>query len=197
MAIFITINGPLGVGKTWTVNQLKAYFGPAGVGFTDVNFQEPIRLLAYQLLDLPLTVPYDLMKATKYMGFTGREWIIKISESMKEMVPTIWVDKSLARIDRLSDIPLDPDRTKQMVFVADSQGFEVELYPIQEWGMREGNHWISIGIEPPELRHRRGAKWQDDDSRFNLCHMLPPSNVVTDSNEACWLLKDKLQRLGM
>jgi hypothetical protein len=197
MAIFITINGPLGVGKTWTVNQLKAYFGLAGVGFTDVNFQEPIKLLSYQLLDIPADFPYDLMKITKYHGFTGREWIIHISERMKDKVPTIWVDKALARIDRISSLPLDQDAIKNRVFVADSQGFEVEMTAIQTWRTAGGHTWIPIGIEPPELRHRRGAKWQDDDSRFNLCHTLPPENVVTDSNEAYWLLKNKLQELGM
>lgn len=197
MAIFITINGPLGVGKTWTVNQLKAYFGPKGVGFTDVNFQEPIRLLAYQLLDLPAHYPYDKMKAERFHGHTGREWIIMISESAKQLNPTIWVDKALARIDRLDDIPLDPDRQQRMVFVADSQGFEVEMMPIQEWSQLEGNYWIPIGIEPPEFRMKRGMKWQEDDSRFNLCHMLPPSNVVPDSNEAYWLLKNKLESRGM
>lgn len=191
VARLITINGPLGVGKTWTVNKLKEYFGVQGVTFIDVNMQEPIKQLAYQLLDLPSSYSYDQMKMTRFMGFTGREWIIKISESMKDLRPTIWVDKSL---NKITDDGYLTGRND--IYIIDSQGFEVEMNPISEWGRLEVNEVIQIGIEPPDKRHLRGQKWQADDSRYNLCHLLPSSNVVTDSNEAYWLLKNKIQSMG-
>lgn len=192
MARLITINGPLGVGKTWTVNRLKEYFGVQAVNFVDVNMQEPFKKIAYDVLGIPSSFPYDQMKVTKYHGFTGREWMIKISESMKEMHPTIWVEKSLNLITVDSCLPSN----RKKIYMIDSQGFEVEMIPLVKWGELPENDLIQIGIEPPEERDRRGMKWQENDSRYNLCHLLPETHVLPDSNEAYWFLKSEIQKRG-
>jgi hypothetical protein len=186
----VTINGPLGVGKTWVYNRLSELLAPMGVPLVTVNFQEPLKELTYQLLNVPSHFPYDLFKNTVYHGHSGRAWMIHLSESMKQLDPTIWVRKS---VDKMIDITTNvPNNTQYArIFIADSQGFEVELDFLSR---QKVVSLLSCSIEPIEYRDRRGQKYQEDDSRYNLAHLC--EIVTEDSSEMYWQLKAALERRG-
>lgn len=187
MAKLITINGPLGVGKTWVSLRLQEYFGIQGIQFVDVSFQKPLESLAREMVDAPKDMPYDLFKKTLFFGVSGRDWMINISENAKTLYAPIWVHKSFNKISKAAN----QERT---IFLADSQGFPIELAFLDEKADRKELELMTISIEPPDKTHLRGKLWQENDSRFNLAHMT--QYVAPDSNEAYWLLKNKIQERG-
>lgn len=116
----IMINGPIGSGKTWILNQLKAEHRGHSVGIHQVSFKEPIALGTQAMLGVSHT-DYDTFKITNYSGLTGREWMIRFATSAREIDDNIFVDAALER----ALVTFHPN-TKQL-FICDDLGFENEV----------------------------------------------------------------------
>lgn len=182
----VTINGPLGVGKTWTVDRLAA-MNP-DVLFHRVSWQNCLRKAAMALLGVhEIQVSYDVFKKTDYFGKTGRQWMIDMSEGFAKRHDELFFSKVMHQTMR--DTILVP--RKKHVFIADSNGFENELAYFK---VQEDVNVLACSIEPPDMKERRGLPWIDGDSRFNLAAKC--SVVAPDSTEALVLITGALQRRG-
>ncbi len=157
MMKLMTINGPLGSGKTWVAKQL-AIQNP-DTAFVFVSFQYPLRAGTMAMLGLdPDTADYDEFKVTNYFDKTGREWMIFYATHAREFDPMIWSRVLHSTMKQVVGIP---------VFVADSNGFEDELDYF--YGQGDVNLYAT-SIEPPGYENRRGQVYMEGDSRFNLAH---------------------------
>lgn len=168
MMKLLTINGPLGSGKTWVAKQL-AIQNP-GVAFVYVSFQYPLKAGTMCMLGLdPDTEDYDKFKVTDYFGMTGRQWMIHFATAARSFDPVIWSRVMHSTMRQVIGTP---------IFVADSNGFEDELDYF--YGQGDVNLYAA-SIEPPEYKDRRGLLYSNSDSRYNLAHRC--HTVGRDSNE--------------
>lgn len=187
---FVTINGPLGVGKTWVVQQLLNHIYKILV--VPVSWQDPLRKACYELCAVDSSVPYDTFKKMTYFGRTGREWMIRMSEDFAKEHSETFFSEVLAH--RIMNSPLmgkgDFINFSSVIFVADSNGFASELMYFKAHAAFDV---LACCIEPPGSPPR-GELWRPDDSRYNLAHMC--DIVLPDSTTAFHKLMEALTRRG-
>lgn len=179
-ARLLTINGPLGSGKSWIIRQMtegSKCLMFQGIARYPVDFKDPLRKAVYGLLDIPDSYPYDLFKTNLYMGISGRQWMIKLSEDFaKQINPMFFSEVLYASILR----KVDGRGFGQAIFMSDSNGFEEELMFFKS---RDKIDLLTCCIEPPGSAPA-GERWQEDDSRHNLSHMCdvvgPDSTTVLE-----------------
>lgn len=181
----VTLNGPLGCGKTWTVERIVA-MNP-DVLFHRVSWQDCLRKAAMALLGVPIHFSYDVFKKTDYYGKTGRQWMIDMSEGFAKQHDPLFFSKVMH--DTIRNVIRVP--RKKHVFIADSNGFENEL---DYFRVQEDVSLLACSIEPLHLQDRRGLPWIESDSRFNLAHKC--TLVAEDSTEMLGKLNAALQRRG-
>lgn len=160
----VTINGPLGHGKTWLRNRLEDHYKNHSMKrVVAVSFQDPLRRAAMNLVGLnPDTFSYDDFKKTVFHGKTGRELMILLSE---EFAKPFYGEQFFVAV--MSDAIRKTSLPSNALFVADSNGFEIEL----DWLRAQPDFDVlSVAIEPAGMKIRRGMPWQADDSRYNLAH---------------------------
>lgn len=116
----IMINGPIGSGKTWILNQLKAEYKGHSVGIIPVSIKEPLVAGTMAMLGVSHE-DYDTFKKTSYSGLTGREWILRFDKSARDIDENIFADAMLKK----ALIQFHP-AVKQL-FICDSVGIESEL----------------------------------------------------------------------
>ena len=180
----VTLNGPLGCGKTWTADRVAAV--NPDVLFHRVSWQDCLRRAAMALLGVKeIQVSYDLFKKTDYYGKTGRQWMIDLSEGFAKQHDPLFFSKVMH--DTMRNVICVPN--KKHVFIADSNGFENEL---DYFRVQEDVNLLACSIEPLHLQDRRGLPWIDGDSRFNLAAKC--TLVAEDSTEMLGKLNAALQR---
>ena len=178
---FITMNGPLGVGKSWVGDQLEKYLKTnhpntrlIRASFQDVLAAGVQRLLGAEHMD------YAEFKLTEFYGLTGRQWLIRTSEEMMKPVdPMIFskilYDRMKLETEQRKNV-LAHGQIKSLLFYADSNGFEDELMFFRS---RDDLDLLACSIEPADFTDRRGQPWIDGDSRYNLAHL---ANVVAPTS---------------
>lgn len=182
----VTINGPLGVGKSWTAERLEAIH--SHICIHRISFQDCLRKASMALLGVdPNHISYDVFKKAEYLGKTGRQWMIDMSEGFAKSHDPLFFSKIMHQTMRTS--LLTPNR--KHLFVADSNGFESEL---DYFKVQEDVNLLACSIEPLEYREHRGEPWVEGDSRFNLAHKC--TLVAEDSTEMLGKLNAALQRRG-
>lgn len=183
----VTINGPLGSGKSWTANKLEGFLSASSYTRVErVSFQDPLRIATMALLGVT-GMDYDQFKISNFLGLTGRAWMIKISEELAKPIDPNFFSKVM-----LSQLLIRANDQKHFVplFVADSNGFEVEIDFLRG---REEIDLLTCCIEPPGSPPR-GELWTPGDSRVNLAHKC--AIVAKDSNELYGKLIAALERRG-
>lgn len=183
----VTINGPLGCGKTWTVDRISAM--NQNVIFHRVSWQDSLKKAAMALLGVPIHFSYDLFKKTDYYGKTGRQWMIDLSEGFVKQHDPLFFSKVMHSTMQMEHANHALMTHKKHVFIADSNGFENEL---DYFRVQEDVNLLACSIEPLHLRERRGLPWIDGDSRFNLAAKC--TLVAEDSTEMLGKLNAALQR---
>jgi len=159
----ITLNGPLGSGKTWVKNQLVSILTAQGIPTSSASWQDPLRKACYALLGVNADVSYDYFKVTDYYGRTGREWMIAMSEDFAKIHDPNFFSRVLADNLRAHH----GSRKHKHIFIADSNGFDHELTFLRA---QEDIDVLACGICPPDSPPP-GERWRPDDSRINLSHM--------------------------
>lgn len=181
----VTLNGPLGVGKSWAADRV-AQLLPDLMIFR-VSFQDPLRKAAMALLGVSESqVPYSVFKDTIYFGLTGREWMIQMSEDFAKQREPLFFSKVMHLTMRNQ---LQPVKRKA-IFMADSNGFESEL---DYFRVQPDIDLLACSIEPPDSAPR-GTPWIPGDSRFNLAHKC--TLVREDSTQMAHAIVDALERRG-
>jgi hypothetical protein len=174
MIKLITINGPLGSGKSWTADRIQDLY-PYPVT-KRLGFQDKLAEIVRLMFDVPADVKYDEFKKTEFFGITGRQWMINVSENAKALYAPVWVDIAVAKMRE----------SIGHIYIVDSQGFEAELHHLE--GL-PGIDLLSISIEPPGTVPR-GEKYQADDSRFNCAHLT--QFVAQNSDGAVRILQNEM-----
>lgn len=189
---FVCFNGPLGAGKSWVCDRLNEHY--SNVNIVRVSWQDCLANAAMALLAVdPRLTPYAVFKTTEYMGKTGRQWMIDMSENFAKQHDEYFFSIVLAEtIRRIGNRPLPGhSRNHKTLFVADSNGFESELDYMRS---QDDINVLACSIEPPEYHGKRGLPWIAGDSRYNLAHKA--SVVTGDSNQMLVAAKSALERRG-
>lgn len=161
---FVTLNGPLGCGKSWVVKNLKErYERRGGVKFLPVSFQDTLATSTMALLGAE-HMDYATFKVTEFFGVTGRQWMINQATAARA-VDTYFFSRVTHR--RMQHEFSKTSLFRKTVFIADSNGFEDELDFMR---VQADVDLLACSIEPPEYRDRRGQLYQEGDSRSNLAH---------------------------
>lgn len=183
---FITMNGPLCVGKSWVGDQLEKYLKvnhPSTrlirADFKDVLAAGVQRLLGVEHMD------YAKFKLTEFYGLTGRQWLIRASEEMMKPVDPMIFSKILydkMKVEFGIRKNTIAHSRQSLLFYADSNGFEDELMFFRG---REDLDLLACSIEPEDFIDRRGQPWIDGDSRYNLahlCNVVAPTSTIMFEN---------------
>lgn len=181
----VTINGPLGIGKTWTVKRVSELV--PHVVFVRISWQDPLILATQSLLGVT-GMDYDKFKVADFHGLTGRQWMIKMSEDFAKIHGGLTFFSKVMH-ERMLKTPQVPH--KKSIFIADSNGFDHE---IDYFKTRADIDLLPCSIEPPDLKDRRGQTWIDTDSRFNLAHKC--AIVTEDSTTMAHSIVAALERRG-
>lgn len=181
----ITLNGPLGSGKSWVADRIPGLV--RNFSIQRVSFQDPLMhgIPALMCRDY---LPYVDFKKEMIHGQTGRQWMIDVATKMREFDPTIF---SKLLYDSMLHLYENNRHPQQILFVADSNGFEDEL---DFFKSRIDVDLLTCSIEPPEYQDRRGELYQPDDSRSNLAHKC--TIVQEDSDQMLVAIKTALMRRG-
>lgn len=181
----ITINGPLGSGKSWVADRIPGLVRNYTV--QRVSFQDPLTY-SIPVLMCRSHMTYADFKKEMIHGQTGRQWMIDVATKMREFDPTIF---SRLLYDSMVHLQTNNRHPQQILFVADSNGFADEL---DFFKSRTDVDLLTCSIEPLEYRYRRGELYQSDDSRSNLAHKC--TIVRPDSDEMLLAIKTALMRRG-
>lgn len=183
----VTINGPLGVGKSWTADRVTELLRGRPVVIHRVSFQDPLREAAMALLGVnPAHVSYDDFKRAEFMGASGRSWMIRLSEDFAKKFDPEFFSKVMHQKMLLTPQPAN----KKHIFIADSNGFESEL---DYFRVQTDIDLLPCSIEP-EGSAPRGEPWIPGDSRFNLAHKC--NLVHEDSTTMAHAILSALERRG-
>lgn len=183
----VTINGPLGVGKSWTADRVTELLKGRPVAVHRVSFQDPLRKAAMALLGVnPELVSYDDFKKTEYLGKSGRRWMIDMSEEFAKSHDEEFFSKIMHQTMRFTHRPYG----KKHIFIADSNGFESELAYFR---VQLDIDLLACSIEPPGSAER-GEPWIPGDSRYNLAHKC--TLVHEDSTTMAHAILNALERRG-
>ena len=187
---FVAINGPLGVGKSWVADHLEQRIAATTrVRIHRVSFQDVLRKGAMNLLGVP-NADYDSFKRSNYFGKTGRQWMIKLSESFMKVHGGEQIFSMILH-ETMNDIMLAYQAVgRKNLFIADSWGFESE---INYFRVQPEVDVLACSIEPPG-HAPRGERWVPGDSRYNRAHMA--SVVAEDSTSMLEKLERALDRRG-
>lgn len=154
----VTFNGPLGCGKSWVCDRLEERFAGSGIQTRRVSFQDPLRIATMALLGAT-GMNYDVFKKHIFMGLTGRQWMINMSEKFaKNYEPNFFKIRLIEEMEKFHE--------HRTLFLADSLGFPEELDYLRS---RMDIDVLACCIEPVDSPVR-GHPWMEGDSRFNLAH---------------------------
>jgi hypothetical protein len=182
----LTLNGPLGSGKTWIRKQLTNTFVQQGLRVEAASWQDPLRLACYALLGVSKEVSYDTFKLTEYYGRTGRQWMIAMSEDFAKQFDRDFFSRVMADKLRMSPMP----HYGKHLFIADSNGFDNELLFLRA----QPDIDVVAGCICPPDSPPPGERWRPDDSRINLAHMC--NQVAPSSGELLPKLMKSLHTRG-
>jgi hypothetical protein len=182
----LTLNGPLGSGKTWIKKQLASTLASHSIKMASASWQDPLRRACYALLNVSESVDYDTFKVTDYFGRTGRQWMIAMSEDFAKQFDPLFFSRVLADTLRSSPLP----HYGRHLFIADSNGFDTELSFLRAQTDIE----VLAGCICPPDSPPPGERWRPDDSRLNLSHMC--AQVAPTSGELLPKLMKSLQIRG-
>lgn len=181
----VTLNGPLGIGKSWTANRVTELL-PHVMVFR-VSFQDSLRKAAMALVEVSeAQVPYSVFKDTDYYGLTGRQWMINMSENFAKKHDPLFFSRVMHQTMRTQPQPMH----KKAIFIADSNGFESE---IDYFRVQTDIDLLACSIEPPDSAPR-GTPWIEGDSRFNLAHKC--GLVREDSTQMAHAIIKSLENRG-
>lgn len=164
----VTLNGPIGCGKSWVVKNLRVRTIP--MSFQDTLAKSTQVMLGVEWMD------YATFKTTLFNGKTGREWMIIVATECRRHDEYFF-----ARV--LHDRMKHQTHSTERIFIADSNGFENELDYMRS---QADVDLLACSIEPPNAPPR-GAQYMGD-SRFNLAHkctvVSPNSTLMLDALNA-------------
>lgn len=180
----VTLNGPIGSGKSWTCDRLEEVLKQAGkipirTSYNDALVRGTMAILNVTGMD------YAKFKVTEFDGKTGRDWLIELSETMKIADPFYWAKLTLSSMTRSAKAT----QSDRVIFLCDSNGFEPEQSFMRS---RENVDVLACSIEPKGTVPR-GEQYPGD-SRFNLAHMC--SVVAPDSTHMLQAVTASLMRRG-